>query len=196
MKKIFYVLYCMVLFSCSNKTNMDYHYNGNENCHEYKMDFFNGMGINNMQNRNGDRHGAWLDTIAEKYIEVGIYKNGKKDGLFRWMSCENGVLSLYSSSVYKNGEEVGPAYYFYPNGSCMYSVDSISMAKKFISLAYEDMRNSAREGYYTFYDELGRIQKEGWCIFYDNMDDDLVQEVGNWIVYDTSGCCKYKKLQN
>lgn len=147
------------------------------------------MNINNcnQKNTNGQDHGICQHQINDIYFEYGIFKNGKKNGIFRCYSIEDSIKYLYSVSVYKDDVEVGPTFFFYPNGVCRYSVDSISSSKRFLSLAYENMKNQAQEGYFTFYDESGRIKKEGWCLFYGNMEDDSVQEVGTWLFYNSNG---------
>lgn len=141
----------------------------------------------NSKNTKGQNHGMCQRQTNDIYFEYGIYKNGKKNGIFRCYSMEDSIKYLYSVSVYKDDVEVGPIFFFYPNGVCRYSVDSISSAKRFLSLAYDNMKNLAQEGYFTFYDESGKIIKEGWCLFYGNMEDDSVQEVGTWLFYNSDG---------
>lgn len=127
----------------------------------------------------------------EKLIEIGQYKDGKKDGI--WQTFSSIKMKLVWRGRFHKGKLKGQADSFYKNGQIYLTKNYYNDILKGSWIRYrrdgkkwEEGKyiNSKREGIWTYYHKNGQLKDKG------QYKDDLKE--GSWVKYYKNGKLNYK----
>jgi len=163
----------------------------------YKEYFSNGKLQYSTTYSNGIVNGEFKAyNIKGALIEKKNFKEGKLDGAYQSF-YEVGESSPSSKVIYENGEAVGKAQQFYPNGTLKFEVNFVNGLREGIEKNYFDdgkllneipYINGDYNGLYKQYHHNGVIEEEGQAKDGAN--------VGEWKEYYTNGILSRKYNYN
>lgn len=137
----------------------------------------------------GRKHGLWCEQ-ADSSVTICYYKNGVRFGTqrtYKLIPETDNRYYLHYMAIFKNGNTVGPQYYFYTTGLPKVVILDQYKNRDFKISRVECSPTDVDQAFIQKYSETtGQLEAEGWVLIlceYEYMNE----EVGQWTVYDERG---------